>query len=63
MVKPLQNPIKKDVLYRWGSQESQYFDSIIKSIIKAASLMIADFSQYFTLYTFASDRSYAAVLT
>jgi hypothetical protein len=63
MVRPLQNLIKKDVLYKWGSQESQTFDSIRKSIIEAASLMSPDFSQDFTLYTFAFDRSYAAVLT
>jgi hypothetical protein len=30
MVRPLQNLIKKDVLYHWGPQESQDFDSIIK---------------------------------
>jgi hypothetical protein len=58
MVRPLQNLIKKDVLYRWGPQESQDFDSIRKSIIEAPSLMSPDFSQDFTLYTFASDRSY-----
>jgi hypothetical protein len=32
-------------------------------IIEAPSLMIPDFSQDFTLYTFASDRSYVVVLT
>jgi hypothetical protein len=63
MVRPLQNLIKKDVLYRWGPQESQAFDSIRKSIIEAPSLMSPDFSQDFTLYTFASDRSYVVVLT
>jgi hypothetical protein len=30
MVRPLHNLIKKDVLYRWGPQESQSFDSIRK---------------------------------
>jgi hypothetical protein len=63
MVRPLQNLIKKDVLYKWGSQENQDFDSIRKSIIEAPSLMSPDFSQDFTLYTFASDRSYVVVLT
>jgi hypothetical protein len=63
MVRPLKNLIKNDVLYRWGSQESQYFDSIKKCIIKAPSLMSPDFSQDFTLYTFASDRSYVVVLS
>jgi hypothetical protein len=63
MVRPLQNLIKKDVLYRWGPQESQAFDSIRKEIIESPSLMSPDFSQDFTLYTFASDRSYVVVLT
>jgi hypothetical protein len=63
MVRPLQNLIKKDVVYRWGSKSSQAFDSIRKSIIEAPSLMSPDFSQDFTLYTFASDRSYDLVLT
>jgi hypothetical protein len=63
MVRPLQNLIKKDVQYHWGPLESQAFDSIKKAIIDAPSLMSPDFSQDFTLYTFASDRSYAVVLT
>jgi hypothetical protein len=63
MVRPLQNLIKKDFLYRWGPQESQDFNSIRKSIIEAPFLMSPNFSQDFTLYTFSSDRSYAAVLT
>jgi hypothetical protein len=63
MVQPLQNIIKKDVLYRWGPQESQDFNSIRKAIIESPSLMSPDFSLDFTLYIFASDRSYTAVLT
>jgi hypothetical protein len=63
MVRPLQNLIKKDVQYHWGPQENQAFDSIKKSIVEAPSLMSPDFSQDFTLYTFASDRSYVVVLT
>jgi hypothetical protein len=43
--------------------ESQAFNAINQAIIDALSLMSLDFSQDFTLYTFASDRSYAAVLT
>jgi hypothetical protein len=63
MVRPLQNLIKKDVQYHWGPQENQAFDSIKQAIVEAPSLMSPDFSQDFTLYTFTSDRSYAAVLT
>jgi hypothetical protein len=61
MVRPLQNLIKKDVLYKWGSQENQDFNSIRKSITEAPSLMSHDVSQDFTLYTFTSDRSYVVV--
>jgi hypothetical protein len=63
MVRPLQNTIKKDILYIWGPQKIQSFDSIRKSIIEEPSLMSPNFSQDFTLYTFASDRSYVVVLT
>jgi hypothetical protein len=63
MVRPLQNLIKKDTQYHWGPTENQAFNDIKKAIIDAPSLMSPDFSQDFTLYTFASDRSYAAVLT
>jgi hypothetical protein len=63
MVRLLQNLIKKDVLYHWGPQEIQAFDSIRKAIIESPSLMSLNFSQDFTLYTFASDRSYVVVLT
>jgi hypothetical protein len=55
MVRPLHNLIKKDVQYCWEPQESQAFDSIRKAIVEAPSLMNPDFSQDFTLYTFASD--------
>jgi hypothetical protein len=63
MVRPLQNLIKKDVLYHWGPKESQAFDSIRKTIVEAPSLISPDFSQDFMLYTFAFDQSYVAVLT
>jgi len=63
MVRPLQNMIKKDVLFKWGPQENLAFNSIRKSIIEAPSLMSPDFSKDFTMYTFASDRSYVVVLT
>jgi hypothetical protein len=63
MVRHLQNLFKKDTQYHWGPLENQAFHAIKKSIIDAPSLMSPDFLQDFTLYTFASDRSYAAVLT
>jgi hypothetical protein len=62
MVRPLDNLIKKDVLYHWGPQESQSFDSIRKAIVESPSLMSPDFSQDFMLYTFASNQSYVVML-
>jgi hypothetical protein len=63
MVRPLQNLIKKDTQYHWGPLENQAFNLVKKSIIDAPSLTSPDFSQDFTLYTFASNRSYSVVLT
>jgi hypothetical protein len=63
MVRPLENLIKKDAQYHWGPLENQDFNAIKKDIIDAPSLMSPDFSKDFTLYTFSSDHSYAAVLT
>jgi hypothetical protein len=63
MVKPLKNLIKKDAQYHWGPLENQSFNAINNAIIDAPSLMSPNFSQDFTLYTFSSDYSYAAVLT
>jgi hypothetical protein len=63
MVRPLQNLIKKDTQYHWGPTKNQAFNDIKKAIIDAPSLMSPDFSQDFMLYNFASDRSYAVVLT
>jgi hypothetical protein len=63
MVRPLQNLIKKDAQYHCGPLENQDFNSIKKAIIDAPSLMSPEFSQDFTLYTFASNCSYAVILT
>jgi hypothetical protein len=63
MVRPLQNMIKKDVLFKWGPQENLSFHSIRKSIKESTSLMSPDFSKDFMLYTFASDISYVVVRT
>jgi hypothetical protein len=44
IVRPLHNLTKNDVLYHWGLQESQAFDSIRKAITEAPSLMSPNFS-------------------
>eukprot|EP00253_Pinus_taeda_P018142 PITA_18142 len=55
--------IKKNSVFRWGSVEKEAFDLIKQSIINAPALNTPNFSNHFTLYTIASDSSYAAVLT
>eukprot|EP00253_Pinus_taeda_P009284 PITA_09284 len=55
--------IKKNSAFRWGSVEKEAFDLIKQSIINAPSLNTPNFSNHFTMYTIASNSSYAAVLT
>eukprot|EP00253_Pinus_taeda_P017057 PITA_17057 len=55
--------IKKNLVFRWGSAEKEAFDLIKQSIINTPALNTPNFSNHFTLYTIASDLSYAAVLT
>jgi len=63
IILPLQNMIKKNSVFKWGSVEKEAFDLIKQSIINAPALNTPNFSNHFTLYTIASDSSYAAVLT
>eukprot|EP00253_Pinus_taeda_P025178 PITA_25178 len=55
--------IKKNSVFKWGVPEKEAFELIKKSIINAPALNNPNFSNHFTLYTIASDSSYAAVLT
>ena len=55
--------IKKDAEFKWSAVEKQSFHDILKSIAEAPTLIIPDFSRPFILYTFASNSSYATVLT
>lgn len=63
IVKPLQNMIKKDFIYKWGDLEKQSFSNIKKPISQASTLMSPDFTKDFILYTFSTKNSYAVVLT
>ena len=63
IILPLQSMIKKNSVFKWGSVEKEAFDLIKQSIINAPALNTPNFSNHFTLYTIASDSSYAAVLT
>ena len=55
--------IKKNSNFKWGQDEHEAFNLIKQAIINAPSLTTPNFSEPFILYTFASDNSYAAILT
>ena len=63
IISPLQNMIKKNSNFKWGQDEHEAFNLIKQAIINAPSLAIPNFSESFILYTFASEKSYAAILT
>eukprot|EP00253_Pinus_taeda_P035379 PITA_35379 len=60
---PLQAMIKKKSLFKWGHVGHEAFGLIKQAIINAPSLATPNFSDPFTLYTFISKKSYAAILT
>ena len=55
--------IKKDAIFNWGQTEKESFQKILEAISEAPGLLSPDFNKDFILYTFASDISYATVLT
>eukprot|EP00253_Pinus_taeda_P026907 PITA_26907 len=55
--------IKKNSLFKWGQEKYEAFNIIKQAIINAPSLATPNFSDPFILYTFASDKSYATILT
>ena len=63
IVKPLQQMVKKNALFKWNEIEKSAFSKIKTAVAHAPSLKIPNFDKYFILYTFASNDSLAAVLT
>ena len=55
--------VKQSLQFKWNDSKKNSFNKIKTSISHAPSLKIPNFEKYFTLYTFASDDSLAAVLT
>jgi hypothetical protein len=45
MVRPLQNMIKKDIVFKWGSQENQAFNAIRQAITEISILNESQFFQ------------------
>ena len=62
-VKPLQDMIKKNVEFRWGSKEKLDFDKIKEDIVQAPTLLSPYFDWDFILYTFSSHTEFVVVLT
>ena len=63
IVRPLQDLIKNDVLFKWFDIQKDAFIKIRKDITDAPALMSPYFDKYFILYTFTTDFSYVVVLT
>ena len=55
--------IKKVVTFKWNELEKEAFVKIKKLIEESPALLSPDFNREFYLYTFASNFSYAGVLT
>lgn len=53
IVKPIQDMIKKDVVYSGGKREKYTFTWIKQAITEAPTLYIVDFKKDFLLHTFA----------
>lgn len=63
IVSPLQGMIKNNSNFKWGRDKYEAFNLMKQAIPNAPSLATPNFADPFILYTFTSDRSYAAILT
>ena len=63
IVKPLQNMIKKDAIFKWKKEGKEGFLKIKEAITEALTLRRLNFEKEFIIYTFASNTSYAMILT
>ncbi|KAI0991662.1 hypothetical protein K3495_g16525 [Podosphaera aphanis] len=63
IARPLINLLKKNTVYRWGSDEQSAFDSLKKSFTSAPTLAFFDYSKQTVLETDASDWASGGVLS
>ena len=61
IVHPIQ--LMMNVVYRWSDEAKRSFQWIKEAITEAPALVSPNFDKEFLLYTFASNVSYAAILT
>lgn len=54
--------IKKKYFFKWGHTKHEAFHLIKQAIMNSPSLATPNFSNHFILYTFASKKSYVAIL-
>lgn len=62
IVRPMQNMIKKNSVFKWNELEKDYFSRIKRLIVELPALLSPNFSKASYLYTFNSDLSYVVVL-
>lgn len=62
VVKPMQEMVRKDVIYKWEKMEKDVISLIKQEITKAPALYNPYFKNYFLLYTFASNTSPVTIL-
>jgi hypothetical protein len=55
----MQDVIKKNDKFKWGSKEKEYFDKIKVDIAQALTFFRPDLNPKFILYTFASEITFA----
>lgn len=63
IVKPLQEMINEDEIYKWDKRENDAFIFINQEIIKALLLYTPNFKKYFLLYTYTFDSFLTSIAT
>jgi len=61
-LKPIQEMVKKNVVYKLDKREKDVFSYIKKAIMEEPTLYNPYFSKYIFLYTFTSDTSLTILL-
>lgn len=54
--------LKKEVDFKWTSEEKKYFEEIKKALTQAPVLISPDFTKEFLIFTFASEDTIVGVL-
>uniref|UniRef100_A0ABD2WK28 RNA-directed DNA polymerase n=1 Tax=Trichogramma kaykai TaxID=54128 RepID=A0ABD2WK28_9HYME len=60
---PLAKLLRKDVVFVWGAEQEQAFETLKRCLSEAPVLVRPDFAKEFSIQTDASDYAVGAVLT